>query len=88
MLFVTSGFEHCVANMYYITAGLLAKMNPEYVAVAIEKYGLSQDKLDSLNVLSFLYKNLLPVTIGNIVGGALFLGLPLYYLNSSKQTKA
>lgn len=88
MLFVTSGFEHCVANMYYITAGLLAKMNPGYVAVAIEKYGLSQDKLDSLNVISFLYKNLLPVTIGNIVGGALFLGLPLYYLNSSKQTKA
>lgn len=85
MLFVTSGFEHCVANMYYITAGLMAKMNPAYLAVAVEKYGLSQDKIDSLNVLSFIVKNLIPVTIGNIVGGAVLLGLPLYYMNVSKQ---
>lgn len=85
MLFVTSGFEHCVANMYYITAGLLAKMNPTYVSVAMEQYGISQQKLDGLNVISFLYKNLLPVTIGNIIGGSLFVGLPLYYLNNAKQ---
>lgn len=84
MLFVTSGFEHCVANMYYITAGIMAKMNPSYVAVAVEKYGLSQDKLDSLNVVNFVVKNLIPVTLGNIVGGAFFVGLPLYYLNISK----
>lgn len=84
MLFVTSGFEHCVANMYYITAGLLAKMNPAYVAVAIEKYGLTQDKIDSLNIISYLCKNLLPVTIGNIIGGSFFVGVPLYYLNSTK----
>lgn len=85
MLFVTSGFEHCVANMYYITAGLFAKMNPQYVSVAIEQYHLDQSRLDSLNILNFLYKNLLPVTIGNIIGGAVLLGLPLYYLNSSKK---
>lgn len=84
MLFVTSGFEHCVANMYYITAGLLAKMNPAYVAVAIEKYGLTQDKIDSLNIIAYLCKNLLPVTIGNIIGGSFFVGVPLYYLNSTK----
>ena len=83
MLFVTSGFEHCVANMYYITAGLLAKMNPAYVAVAIEKYGLTQDKIDSLNIITYLCKNLLPVTIGNIIGGSFFVGVPLYYLNST-----
>lgn len=85
MLFVTSGFEHCVANMYYITAGLLAKMNPQYIAVAIEKYGLTQDKIDSLNIVSYLCKNLIPVTIGNIIGGSAFVGLPLYYLNVSKK---
>ena len=84
MLFVTSGFEHCVANMYYITAGLLAKMNPEYIAVAIEHYGIDQAKLDSLNIVNYLFKNLLPVTIGNIIGGSAIVGLPLYYLNSSK----
>ena len=87
MLFVTSGFEHCVANMYYITAGLFAKMNPKYIAVAMEQYGLEQSKIDSLNIINFLIKNLLPVTIGNILGGAAFLGLPLYYLNFPKSNK-
>lgn len=38
MLFVTAGFEHCVANMYYITAGLFCKMNPDYVNKAMELY--------------------------------------------------
>ena len=59
-------------------------MNPSYVAVAMEQYGISQAKLDSLNAMSFICKNLVPVTIGNIIGGSLFVGLPLYYLNSSK----
>ena len=81
MLFVTGGFEHCVANMYYITAGLIAMNNPEYVNLAINAYGFSQEYVESLNVINFFVKNLLPVTIGNILGGALFVGAPLYYLN-------
>lgn len=88
MLFVTSGFEHCVANMYYITAGLLAKTNPNYVAVAMSQYGIDQAKLDSLNVVNFLVKNLVPVTIGNIIGGSFIVGLPLYLLNAKKQDNA
>lgn len=84
MLFVTSGFEHCVANMYYITAGLLAKMNPEYVSVAMNQYGIDSTKLDSLNLFGFFYRNLLPVTIGNVIGGSVFLGMPLYFLNNNK----
>lgn len=36
MLFVVCGFEHCVANMYYITAGLLCKLNPAYAQLAME----------------------------------------------------
>ena len=36
MAFVVSGFEHCVANMYYIPAGIFASMNPDYVAKAKE----------------------------------------------------
>ena len=87
LLFVTSGYEHCVANMYYITAGLLAKLNPEYVNVAIQQYNMDPSKLESLNIFNFLIKNLLPVTIGNIIGGAAFLGLPLYYLNSANRNK-
>lgn len=88
MLFVTSGFEHCVANMYYITAGIMAKMNPEYVSVAINQYGLSDIQLASLNVKNMIINNLIPVTIGNIIGGSLFVGLPFYYLNRDKKKEA
>ena len=81
MLFVTGGFEHCVANMYYITAGLIAKCNPQYVEMAMNTYGFKKEYLDSLNVFNFLVVNLLPVTIGNILGGVFCVGAPLYYLN-------
>ena len=84
MLFVTAGYEHCVANMYYITAGLMAKYNPAYVSKAMEAYGLTADKLEQLNVFNMIVKNLVPVTIGNIVGGSCFVGLPLYYLMLTK----
>ena len=84
MLFVTGGFEHCVANMYYITAGLLALSNAGYVEQAIQAYGFSVEYLETLNVANFLIKNLLPVTIGNIIGGAFFIGAPVYYLNCEK----
>jgi formate/nitrite transporter len=85
MLFVTGGFEHCVANMYYITAGLIAKTDPVYSALAMEAYGYSEAYLGTLNIANFLIKNLLPVTIGNIVGGAFCLGAPMYYLNREKK---
>lgn len=81
MLFVTAGFEHCVANMYYITAGLVAKMNPAYVQAAMDEYGYGTEQLSALNIQNFLIGNLLPVTIGNIIGGMLIIGIPLLYLN-------
>lgn len=87
MLFVVAGYEHCVANMYYITAGLIAKGNSSYVDVAMNNYNISADKLDSLNISNMLCKNLLPVTIGNIIGGAVILGIPLYYLTREHKSK-
>lgn len=84
MLFVTGGFEHCVANMYYITAGLLALRDPAYAELAMEAYGFRSEYLETLNVSAFLLKNLLPVTIGNIIGGAACVGAPLFYLNRSR----
>lgn len=80
MLFVTSGYEHCVANMYYITAGLFAKMNPNYVAVAMSEYNLSDAQIAALNVKNMLITNLIPVTIGNIIGGSVCIGLSVYFL--------
>ncbi len=72
-LFITSGFEHSVANMYYIPAGLLIKDNPVYVQGALD-LGMHADALARLTWGSFLLSNLLPVTLGNIVGGGLFVG--------------
>ena len=79
MPFVTGGFEHCVANMYYISAGLFAKCNPSYVKAAKSVYGLTD--ISALGVKGFLINNLLPVTIGNIIGGSLCIGLPMFILN-------
>lgn len=84
MLFVTAGYEHCVANMYYITAGLMAKCNPSYVSVAMDTYGISIEQLDMLNIKNMIVNNLIPVTIGNIIGGSFFVGLPFYYFNRNK----
>ncbi len=57
MLFVLCGYEHVVANMYYIGAGLFAA----------QEYGLAAE---GLSLGSYAAANLLPVTLGNIVGGA------------------
>lgn len=72
-LFVASGFEHSIANMYYIPAGILAKCNSLYVSKALE-LGASQSAIDSLNWCSMFTNNLLPVTLGNILGGAGLVG--------------
>lgn len=77
-LFITSGFEHSIANMYYIPAGLFAKTNPEYLAQAISELGVTQAMLDNLTWGRFFYANLLPVTIGNIIGGSVFVGFMFY----------
>ena len=77
--FVICGFEHCVANMYYIPAGLMAKAVPAYAQLAAE---MGVD-LSALTVDGFLIGNLLPVTLGNIVGGAGIAAL-LWYCNRKK----
>src|SRR3990170_4542365 len=69
--FVASGFEHSIANMYFIPMGILVKGDASVVAAS----GLSPADLSDLNVGSFIVDNLLPVTLGNIVGGALLVGL-------------
>lgn len=78
-LFITSGFEHSVANMYYIPAGIFAKLNPK-LADAAAALGVTPEKLAHLNWGSFIFKNLIPVTLGNIVGGSIFVGM-IYWLS-------
>jgi len=77
--FVALGFEHSVANMYFIPAGLLLKNSPEVLAAAQDALGQMPD-LSNLTLYGFLVDNLLPVTLGNIIGGTLFVGLAHWFL--------
>ena len=73
-IFITMGLEHSVANMYYIPAGILLKSDSKFVGLLMDS-GISEQALAGLNWGSFLYKNLLPVTLGNIIGGAVFVAM-------------
>lgn len=75
MAFVASGFEHSIANMYFVPMGILLKNNASVVSAA----GLA-DQLGKLNWGSFIFNNLLPVTIGNIIGGAFFVATLYWYV--------
>ncbi|MDR1704289.1 MAG: formate/nitrite transporter family protein [Clostridiales bacterium] len=79
-VFVFAGFEHSIANMYYIPAGLLAKTNPVYANAAL---AMGVD-IAPLTVGNFLLKNLLPVTLGNIIGGVL-VGFIMWRLNAKHE---
>ncbi len=82
--FVIGGWEHCVANMFYIPAGIIASMNDAYVAKAEELYGITADQIASNLTIGGFASNLIPVTIGNILGGMVFIALPLYAIHKSK----
>jgi formate/nitrite transporter len=71
--FVASGFEHSIANMYFIPAGLLLKHEDAVTAMQ------TPVDLSHLTWSNFFLYNLLPVTIGNIIGGALMVGI-IYWL--------
>lgn len=75
-LFVLSGFEHSVANMYFIPAGIAASGNDAFVQLA----GVDASVLTAGN---FVLKNLIPVTLGNIVGGGMFVGI-IYWITNKK----
>lgn len=69
--FVICGFEHSVANMFYLPLGLLAKTQPAYVAAAEKIYGITASQIADLTLSSCLLNNLVPVVIGNLIGGSL-----------------
>ena len=74
-LFITSGFEHSVANMYYVPAGIMAKSNSAWAAAS----SLSDEALSALTWPAFFINNLIPVTLGNIVGGMIFVGMAYWF---------
>ena len=80
-LFVASGFEHCVANMFMIPMGIITAhySSPEFW----QQLGIEAAQYSDLDVYHFITKNLIPVTLGNIVGGAICVGLFQRYLTKS-----
>jgi formate transporter len=72
--FVASGFEHCVANMYFVPMGLALNGQAEVLAAAQGMAG-QPIMLGNLTVAGFIVKNLIPVTLGNIIGGSLLVGV-------------
>ena len=70
-LFASVNLEHCVANMHYIPAGLFASY----------EYGLDRP---SLSWGRLFYKNLIPVTLGNIIGGGALVGVVYWYIYLGK----
>jgi formate/nitrite transporter len=77
-LFITSGFEHSVANMYYIPAGILAKPTRNLYRLPFPRS--RPEKIAALDWGSFVISNLIPVTLGNIVGGAIFVGAVYWFV--------
>jgi formate/nitrite transporter len=72
--FVSAGFEHSIANMYFVPYALLIKaFDPAFVVA-------SKIDISSLTWDSFLLKNLLPVTLGNIIGGSILVAIMYWFI--------
>jgi formate/nitrite transporter len=72
--FVAAGFEHSIANMYFIPIGLLIKVfDPAFTAASgVDVSGLTWE--------SFIVANLIPVTLGNIIGGAVLVAAVYWFV--------
>jgi formate transporter len=85
--FVAAGFEHSVANMYFIPIGLFIKDFVPADSTFWAAIGKTAADFGNLTWGAFFFKNLLPVTIGNIIGGAGFVGLVYWFAYLRPQRK-
>jgi formate transporter len=76
--FVAAGFEHSVANMYFIPIGLFVKSSAP--TSFWESIGKSASDYTELSWDGFLIDNLLPVTLGNILGGSVMVGIVYWFV--------
>ncbi len=83
--FVAAGFEHSVANMYFIPTALFVKYFGD--AAFFEKIGKTAADFPHLTWGNFFISNLLPVTIGNIIGGSIMVGLIYWFVYLRKTGK-
>ncbi|WP_413111724.1 formate transporter FocA [Thaumasiovibrio sp. DFM-14] len=81
-MFVSTGFEHSVANMFMVPLGIfIQNFAPD---TFWQQIGVSAAQFSDLTIAHFLTENLIPVTLGNIVGGSVLVGLTYWALLSSK----
>ena len=85
MAFIASGFEHCVANMYIIPAGITASLDPTIASVVTSAHPTWD--LATLNTSSFIFGNLIPVTLGNIFSGAVLVGGIYWFLYVKEENR-
>ena len=76
--FVAAGFEHSIANMYFIPIGLFIKAGGD--AKFFEAIGKTAENFPNLTWGNFFIQNLLPVTIGNIIGGGIMVGVVYWFV--------
>jgi formate transporter len=76
--FVAAGFEHSIANMYFIPFALMVKAEdgPQFW----EQTGASPADYPTLTWSGFITTNLIPVTIGNLIGGAVLVGAVYWFV--------
>jgi len=77
MAFVALGYEHCVANMYFVPMGIFLKGTSAAAGMDLAKLTWGR----------FIAANLVPVTIGNIVGGAIFVGTLYWFVYVREEAK-
>ena len=81
--FVAIGFEHSIANLYFVPLGIfVAVFDPTFVAAR----GIAA-QADSLTWMGFVLRNLVPVTLGNVVGGSLLVGAVYWFVYLGPRTR-
>lgn len=84
-MFVSTGFEHCVANMFMVPLGIaISHFAP---AEFWSQVGVSASQFSDLTLSHFINNNLILVTLGNIVGGAVFIGLSQWHFLKAASLK-
>ncbi|MCI8754973.1 MAG: formate/nitrite transporter family protein [Oscillospiraceae bacterium] len=84
-VFVICGFPHCIADMFYVPLGLLARISPAYAGLAVQA-GVD---LSHLTWGNYIVRSMVPVTLGNIIGGVAISILAWYiHLRGRETVKA
>lgn len=83
-MFVSSGFEHSIANLFMVPLGIA--INHFADPAFFSSLGIESNRFNDLTLVNFVLNNLIPVTLGNIVGGGVFVGLGYWWVEQATVT--